>query len=565
LGQSTGAIYEANIHNNDFYNIPGTAINVGGSPVNVLNIKDNIFSGVRDYSVYNTAGITTSVSYNDLWNSGGITGATARNTYNFDPLFVNSTAGDFHLKPGSPALTASEERTEIGAYGGASGPSLTFNFSLSSSGNITVNRGGSGSNTITAGLVSGTTQPITFSVSGLPGGASNSFNPNSCSPTCQTTLAISTTGSTPAGAYPITVTGTSGALNKTTTLNLIVAAPASNIVYVATDVTGDYNCATSRTDCDVEINNALSHIHGLGGGTVHIKPGTYVISNTIVIYDNTTLEGDGWTSIIKLRDYAAWWTADKSLIENEKKNTGATGQNTNIVLKNFKVDANGDRQSEPRGAFYYNIIHFARARNIDILGLSIINNLNDQIKFGANSVSPADGVYDSIIDGNNMEDSGHSNVYLLGSNNITLKNNNIMVRANSGIRTWNSNNIYAINNTVYGGPLWSEFGFEIMTSGSGVTDNILIKDNIIRNTGLTPIWLTAAPSSRDAAKNVKIIGNQIYYGSRSWPYGSSGYEGGGIVIQNYDNTTIENNVIYNNKGSGIAFHSNAYPLYTPDS
>ena len=103
----------------------------------------------------------------------------------------------------------------------------TFNYSLSNSDNISVTQGGSGSNTITRTLGSGTTQGVTLSVSGLPSGASASFTTNPCSPTCSSTLTITTTGSTPTGTYLITVTGSP--LNKTTTFNLIVSAsPACN-------------------------------------------------------------------------------------------------------------------------------------------------------------------------------------------------------------------------------------------------------------------------------------------------------------------------------------------------
>ena len=36
-----------------------------------------------------------------------------------DPQFVNALAGDFHLRPGSPALTAGVDGKEVGAFGEA--------------------------------------------------------------------------------------------------------------------------------------------------------------------------------------------------------------------------------------------------------------------------------------------------------------------------------------------------------------------------------------------------------------------------------------------------------------
>jgi len=103
---------------------------------------------------------------------------------------------------------------------------VPFNYSLSNSGGITVVRGNSGSNTITATLISGTTQPVDLDdVSGLPAGASYSWPSGSnCSPDCQRELRIDsgTAAVNPLG-YDITVTG--NPLSKTTSFDLIVQPP----------------------------------------------------------------------------------------------------------------------------------------------------------------------------------------------------------------------------------------------------------------------------------------------------------------------------------------------------
>src|SRR2546427_8111919 len=86
----------------------------------------------------------------------------------------------------------------------------TFDFSLTNGGSKSVTQGASVSNTISATLVSGTTQSASFSAAGLPTNATASFLPATCSPTCSTTLTISTTASTPTCTFTITVTGTGG-------------------------------------------------------------------------------------------------------------------------------------------------------------------------------------------------------------------------------------------------------------------------------------------------------------------------------------------------------------------
>lgn len=104
------------------------------------------------------------------------------------------------------------------------GPFVPFDYSLSASApSIAVTQGSSGSNSISASLVSGISQNVTFSAS-IPVGATGvtaSFTPNKCIPNCSTTITVNTAAGTPPGTYPITVTGTGG---QTTTFNLIVSA-----------------------------------------------------------------------------------------------------------------------------------------------------------------------------------------------------------------------------------------------------------------------------------------------------------------------------------------------------
>jgi parallel beta-helix repeat protein len=98
-----------------------------------------------------------------------------------------------------------------------------FDFSLANSGNKSVTAGASVTNSITAALISRNSQAVSFSVSGLPSGATGSFSSTSCSPTCSTDFTIITTGSTPAGNFPITVSSIGGGVTKTTAFNLTVS------------------------------------------------------------------------------------------------------------------------------------------------------------------------------------------------------------------------------------------------------------------------------------------------------------------------------------------------------
>ncbi|TMI08325.1 hypothetical protein E6H34_05730 [Candidatus Bathyarchaeota archaeon] len=101
-----------------------------------------------------------------------------------------------------------------------------FDFSMANSGSIVLTEGSSGSNSITVTLVSGQSKAVMLSCdSGLPAGASCSFNPASGSPTYSSQLTIITLPTTPLGDFTIVVGGTGGGQKHTTQFFLIVNSP----------------------------------------------------------------------------------------------------------------------------------------------------------------------------------------------------------------------------------------------------------------------------------------------------------------------------------------------------
>jgi hypothetical protein len=110
------------------------------------------------------------------------------------------------------------------------------NFSLSASpASQTVVQGAGTSYTATVTPSNGFTGTVTFSVGGLPAGASASFNPTSVTTSGSTTMSVTTSSTTPAGSYPLTITGTSGLLSHTASVTLVVnAATTPNFSLSAT-------------------------------------------------------------------------------------------------------------------------------------------------------------------------------------------------------------------------------------------------------------------------------------------------------------------------------------------
>jgi Domain of unknown function (DUF1929)/Glyoxal oxidase N-terminus len=87
----------------------------------------------------------------------------------------------------------------------------------------TVSRGKSTSYTVGVTPSNGFTGNVSFSLTGLPSGATASFSPRSVSGSGSSTLTVNTSSSTPTGTYILTITAASGTLTHSTQVKLSVA------------------------------------------------------------------------------------------------------------------------------------------------------------------------------------------------------------------------------------------------------------------------------------------------------------------------------------------------------
>ncbi len=90
----------------------------------------------------------------------------------------------------------------------APAPSATNHMDMSVDGNLTIARGETGTKPVTANISAWEGKSATFTVQGLPTGASGKFSPPSCDRFCNATLTIITSPTTPMGHYEIDVTAT---------------------------------------------------------------------------------------------------------------------------------------------------------------------------------------------------------------------------------------------------------------------------------------------------------------------------------------------------------------------
>ena len=109
----------------------------------------------------------------------------------------------------------------------ASPPSPDFSLAATPS-TQTATAGASVSYTLTAQALSGFNGSIVFTHGTLPAGVTITFNPSSLNGAGSSTVTIATTSSTPAGIYPITLTGSSVNLTHSASVNLTVNAAASS-------------------------------------------------------------------------------------------------------------------------------------------------------------------------------------------------------------------------------------------------------------------------------------------------------------------------------------------------
>ncbi|HIJ97714.1 TPA: hypothetical protein H1012_01730 [archaeon] len=190
------------------------------------------------FSIPGSASIDSVVVRADAWSTnsrgrfnvrvssdGGLTwgpdhtfgGNTAQQTFNIDvtsdrswtPAILNSNNSSFKVN------------ATCFKVGGGSNPTCRldwipvtvnytqFDFSVSvspSSGSVVA--GNSITTTTTVTLLGGVSQPVSLSSTGCPAFATCTFNPTSGNPTYSSNFTVSTSASTPAGTYPINVTGT---------------------------------------------------------------------------------------------------------------------------------------------------------------------------------------------------------------------------------------------------------------------------------------------------------------------------------------------------------------------
>jgi hypothetical protein len=225
--------------NNDTLTISGTSGGVTNETTVTLAVNDfTIATTPSSQSVAegNSTNYTVSIGNDngftgtvDFTASGLPSGATA----NFVPSSVTSIGSStLTIATSGTTPTGSNTVTVFGTSGSlvhsnkvglvVTGPP---NFTISATpSSQTVTAGGNTTYTATITALNGFNGNVALTASGLPSGATASYNPTSVTGSGSSTLTVATTTNTPAGTNTLTLKGTSGSLTNTTTVTLVVAA-----------------------------------------------------------------------------------------------------------------------------------------------------------------------------------------------------------------------------------------------------------------------------------------------------------------------------------------------------
>jgi hypothetical protein len=191
-----------------FTSTPTVAV---GSPVTLTSVLQPAIFGAAaatgTISVLEGSTIVASAAIN-----GRVTSITVPSVSTGTHTYIGSYSGDTNyaqLYYGSVTVTT------------AGGGGADFAISATpSSRTVTAGTGTSYAATVTPS--GGFTGSVSFSVSGLPSGATGTFSPTSVAGSGSSTLSVTTSSTTPAGSYPLTMTGTSGSLVHSATGTLVV-------------------------------------------------------------------------------------------------------------------------------------------------------------------------------------------------------------------------------------------------------------------------------------------------------------------------------------------------------
>ncbi|GIJ33686.1 S8 family peptidase [Micromonospora sediminimaris] len=186
---------------------------------------DILAPGVSITSAWHTSNTATNTISGTSMASPHVAGAAAL-VLSANPSWTPQQVRDYLVNNATPNVVSNvgsgtPNRLLYVVNGDTPPPANDFSVSVApTSGSVTA--GSSASATVSTATTNGSAQSVSLSASGLPSGATASFSPATVTSGGSSTLTISTSASTPAGTYPVTVTGTAASGTRSATYSLTV-------------------------------------------------------------------------------------------------------------------------------------------------------------------------------------------------------------------------------------------------------------------------------------------------------------------------------------------------------
>jgi hypothetical protein len=324
----------------------------------------------------------------------------------------------------------------------------------------------------------------------------------------------------------------------------VALCKTSQVVYVAGDGTGNYNCDGNNDQ--VQINQALSYAASHPGTTVYLKgPFIYDIESSCLIGSNTELTGE---SSVKLRltDNVGWTKAGAGTpIIGQMGGKGTAVHN--IKIHGFEIDGNEGAQSGAGGKDMYRVISFQGSSSAPVCDISVYNmNLHDAKGDGFRCTCGKNIYYYNNV-GNNLQ---HTCVLYSRVKGGEIRDNIVHHCAYAGDRLDNCQNILVENENIspYSGVttyLKDSKGYAVSDTGiyicniapSPATSNIIIRGCKIMS-GVNGVLFYNLNDASDVNLDDNIIHDNGYEFEGVSRNGGIGIAncGNGIIIQKNDIT-----------------------------
>jgi len=354
------------------------------------------------------------------------------------------------------------------------------------------------------------------------------------------------------------------------------------------------------TDCTAATQAALDALDVLGGGTLFLPPGTYMISDELLYGSNVTIEGVGSRSVIKM---ASGLTVGNRIMMGPAA-SGVEG----ALLRRFKLDQNGTAAGTWSGSdqclsvnrtigCVVEQVHFADILTMAIWCDSPSTAVTEGLVVRDCRIKGGDWTFGGIslfgfmrnilIDGNWIEDCTDDSIAIQAGSqdssslcfNVVINGNRVrngnrridvgggLATAPNGIVVWGlasgaiTGNI--VENVVSCGIRWEESGAPAVAVAEN--SELAITGNVVRYAGITADDTTGVPGHGFYgyhSRNVTVSGNVAlgcrergYALTECWEHtvaGNTSKENGycGIGADDGYDQVIASNVVLNNGVSG---------------